>query len=502
MTKKIIFFSLILFLNNSFAQSFLNGKIKNAVIGIPAAYIPPLKGTFFLSGYKECKLDTAGVFKAEMKSVDTPSIVSFYCNNAYWRLFTKPGDKDSIYVDLKDPTGIQFFGTNAHFNHFLNHDLKREKYFSGFADTPTEKGMLDDLRGAVVEDRVLKMKDKELLIIDSFRIKNKLDSNLYNILVNDSRYYHLALFNGLTLSVYKPTLKADDIITPFDKPWGKVWERIMNDSLVLNNAAAASTYWYHDYIDRFADWYRASYKKDIDLKLLDVKKGENIFEIEQIIRRYFTGKALEIALADMIYEEAIQETMQPALISIYNRFAKDFPNSMYHGYLRPAMAPVVSSWSNDNSNLLASVGEIFLVNNPEKINTLEQLLTTFKGKVVYLDLWATWCGPCKQEFQYKGEMEVFAKNKDLEKVFISIDKPEKEQGWLDAISFYDLNGHHIRANAELLADLRKNYSDDGKGTLTLPRYMIINKEGIVVEKSALRPSDKEKVFSQINKYLK
>ncbi len=501
--KKILLFISLLFVSNLFfAQATLTGKVKNAVVGIPVNYIPPLKGTFFLSGYKECRLDTAGNFRSEMTSVDTPSIVSFYCNNAYWRAYCKPGDKDSIYVDLKDPNEIQFFGKNAVINVFLNKTLHREKYFSGFADTPTEKTFLDDMSGLVVEDKVLKMRDKELVLLDSFQLKNNLDTHLYKIIAADIRYYHLAMFNGLTLSVYKPTLKANDIITPFDKQWGLVWERVMEKSEPMDNPIAAATYWYHDYLDRFIDWYRASYKKDIDLKRLDLKKGENIFEVEQIIRQYFSGKALEIALSDMIYEEAIQETMQPSLISIYNRFAKEFPNSIYHGYLRTAMAPVVSNWANDNSNLLASVGEIFLINNPEKINTFDQLLTAFKGKVVYVDLWATWCGPCKQEFQYKGELEVFSKDKELEKLFISIDKPEKEQGWLDAISFYDLNGHHIRVNAELLSDLRKNHSDDGKGTLTLPRYMIIDREGKVVEKAAHRPSDKEKLFNQLNKYLK
>jgi thiol-disulfide isomerase/thioredoxin len=484
------------------AQATLVGTIKNPVQGIPTSYIPALRGTFFLSGYKECKLDTAGNFTATMLSVDTPSIVSFYCNNAYWRIYTSPKSKDSIFVDLKKPKDIQFFGANALINHFLNHSLKREKYFSGFADTPTEKTMLDDLRGAVVEDRVTKMRDKEYAILDSFRLNNPIDTHLYSVVKADIFYYHLALFNGLTLSVYKPLLKADDIITPFDKSWGEVWERLMENPDAMNNTVGAATYWYHDYLNNYLDWFRASYKKEIDLKRLDVKKGENIFELEQIARQHFSGKALEIALADLLYEEAIQEAMQPALISIYNRFATDFPNSIYHGYLREALKPIESSWKNDNSNLLASVGEIFLVNNPENINSVEQLLSAFKGKVIYVDLWATWCGPCKQEFQYKGEIEVFGKGKDLEKVFISIDKPEKEQAWLDAVSFYDLNGHHIRANAALLADLRKHYSDDGKGTLTLPRYMIVDKTGKVVVKNANRPSDGEKLFTQLNRYLK
>lgn len=501
MKKIYLFFAFCFSISTLFAQAILVGKVKNSVQGIPTSFIPPLKGTFFLSGYKECKIDTSGRFFAEMTTVDTPSIVSFYCNNAYWRIYTTPNSKDSIYVDLKSPKEVQFFGDNQLINNFLNHILKREKYFSGFADTPTEKSMLDDLTGVIVEDRTNKMRDKEYLILDSFRIKLNLDSNLYKIIKADIFYYHLALFNGLTLSVYKPMLKADDIITPFDKPWGTVWERIMENPEAANNTIGAATYWYHDYLDNYLDWFRASYKKEIDLKRLDVKKGENIFELEQIARQRFEGKALEIALANLIYKEAIQEVMQPTLISMYNRFATDFPKSIYHSYLREVLKPIESSWKNDNSNLLASVGEIFLVNNPENINSLEQLLASFKGKVVYIDLWATWCGPCKQEFQYKGELEVFAKGKEIEKVFISIDKPEKEQNWLDAVSFYDLNGHHIRANNAFLADLRKNYSNDGKGTLTLPRYMIVDKTGKIVVKNANRPSDGEKLFSQLSRFL-
>lgn len=502
MKKILLFFLFSISIFTLSAQATLVGKIKNPVQGIPTTYIPPLKGTFFLSGYKECKLDTGGRFVASLITVDTPSIVSFYCNNAYWRIYTTPNSKDSIFVDLKSPKEIQFFGDNVLINNFLNHTLKREKYFSSFADTPTEKSMLDDLRGAVVDDRTIKMREKEFLILDSFRLKHNIDSTLYKILKADIFYYHLALFNGLTLSMYKPTLKADDIITPFDKNWGEIWERIMENPEAMNNAIGAATYWYHDYLDNYLDWYRASYKKEIDLKRLDVKKGENIFELEQIARQHFSGKALEVALADLIYEEAIQELMQPTLISIYNRFALDFPQSIYHSYLREVLKPIEDNWKNDNSNLLTSTGEIYLVNNPENINSLEQLLSAFRGKVVYIDLWATWCGPCKQEFQYKGEVEVFAKGKDLEKVFISIDKPEKEQSWLDAVSFYDLSGHHIRANEAFMADLRKNYSNDGKGTLTLPRYMIVDKTGKVVVKNANRPSDGEKLFSQLNHYLK
>jgi hypothetical protein len=64
--------------------------------------------------------------------------------------------------------------------------------------------------------------------------------------------------------------------------------------------------------------------------------------------------------------------------------------------------------------------------------------------------------------------------------------------------YYGLTGNHVRTTNNLHNDLMKRFWD-GKG-YSIPRCVII-KDGLVVEKNALRPSDGQKLYDQIGKYL-
>ncbi len=83
-------------------------------------------------------------------------------------------------------------------------------------------------------------------------------------------------------------------------------------------------------------------------------------------------------------------------------------------------------------------------------------------------------------------------------MYISMDKDAVDQQWKDMIKYYRLSGSHIRTNAALQQDLI-NKLWDGKG-YAIPRYLIL-KDGKLVVPNALRPSDKDKLYEQISKYL-
>jgi thiol-disulfide isomerase/thioredoxin len=115
-------------------------------------------------------------------------------------------------------------------------------------------------------------------------------------------------------------------------------------------------------------------------------------------------------------------------------------------------------------------------------------LESLKGKVVVLDLWATWCGPCKEQIPHlqKLEEEIKAVGKDGEVAFVSISTnvAKEKQQWLDMIKTKSMDGIQLWTKGE--RDLMDYYSVE-----TIPRFMVIDKEGNIVSVNAPRPSTPE-----------
>ena len=125
-------------------------------------------------------------------------------------------------------------------------------------------------------------------------------------------------------------------------------------------------------------------------------------------------------------------------------------------------------------------------------NEKEYSLSDFKGKVVYLDLWASWCGPCRAEIPALKKIYDVFKSKDKVKIIgIAIKDGKKE--WLNAIKqdspqwlqLYD-HGNTVSMSYNAIA---------------IPKYVLIDKNGKIANFNAPRPSDTEKLVSEINKLL-
>ena len=153
----------------------------------------------------------------------------------------------------------------------------------------------------------------------------------------------------------------------------------------------------------------------------------------------------------------------------------------------------------------SSSAEVVIIDNYQDIKSFDDLVKPYKGKVVYVDIWATWCGPCRREFAYKDELKEFAKGKDIVFLYISVDKVPKEKQWRKYINKFEVGGLHVQAHPELKDDLiRKFYAGVKKGRkyLILPAFVIVGKNGRVANADARRPSAGKKLHKQLDRQLR
>lgn len=121
-------------------------------------------------------------------------------------------------------------------------------------------------------------------------------------------------------------------------------------------------------------------------------------------------------------------------------------------------------------------------------------LKDFRGKVLYIDCWATWCGPCCKEIPFlEKRVEEF---KDNDKVrFISISMDSNKKAWMNKLDKDKPQWEQFIVSKEEHKALSKAYGISG-----IPRFLVINANGTIANGDAFRPSD-EKFHEQLDEII-
>jgi len=107
----------------------------------------------------------------------------------------------------------------------------------------------------------------------------------------------------------------------------------------------------------------------------------------------------------------------------------------------------------------------------------------FQGKYIYVDVWATWCGPCKVEIPYLKELELDYHDKNI--VFISCSVDDDEEAWEKMVIEEELKGVQILDEGGSDSQIIKDYMIRG-----IPTFLLIDREGKIITVKAPRPSGK------------
>ncbi len=113
-------------------------------------------------------------------------------------------------------------------------------------------------------------------------------------------------------------------------------------------------------------------------------------------------------------------------------------------------------------------------------------LADLKGKYVYIDVWATWCGPCKAEIPHLKNIEKRFHSKNIEFVSLSIDNKKNYPKWRKMVAEKELGGVQLIADKDWKSQFVVDYAING-----IPRFILIDPEGKIVNADAPRPSNPE-----------
>lgn len=120
-------------------------------------------------------------------------------------------------------------------------------------------------------------------------------------------------------------------------------------------------------------------------------------------------------------------------------------------------------------------------------------LKDFKGKVVLVDVWATWCGPCVKEIPSLKKIEQDFHGKDVIFLSVSVDDEKDKEKWKKYVADEQLGGVQIHAGRG--SEISRDYKISG-----IPRFMLFDRNGNIIDIDSPRPSD-PKLKDILNEWL-
>ena len=201
------------------------------------------------------------------------------------------------------------------------------------------------------------------------------------------------------------------------------------------------------------------------------KKYQN--QLSQIVRNGIEQKELEILIhekGNLINEKGISLNIVDSLSTYVKVKFSEFSDILKQKNTKYLY----------KTSLVNEIGNNFSFTDINKKNIS---LKYFQGKYLYIDVWATWCEPCKVEYVFLKQLEEhFSNNEELQIISISSDREFDK--WEKYITKNSIEGIQLYSGAN--SDFVKFY-DIG----ALPRFLFLDKEGRVINPEEIRPSNPE-----------
>ena len=183
----------------------------------------------------------------------------------------------------------------------------------------------------------------------------------------------------------------------------------------------------------------------------------------------FTGKTREAMVAKGMLDLLRYGNFNRA-VELYSRFKEKVPSGFYFDFVTAEHDKIAATAPG------SPAPDFTLVDIDG--NTVS--MADFRGKVVYLDFWASWCGPCMRQMPFMKELKKRMEGKDVVFLYISVD--EDPEAWKKTVAEKEIEGVHLNVPG------RQHPVPVAYAVRGIPKFMLIGRDGTIIDNVAPRPS--------------
>lgn len=472
-------------------QIIITGKITGE-IPEKIEYTLPIDNINYF-GFKNSVIpDSLGNFKIELPIEKTSFIEFFNVYDSYGVIVAEPSMNYSVFINTQDKDNRFHVksendqGQNL-FNHISKNSILRG---SGHFMSEGDKHLKDSIPARIKEDIKKKIED-DITNFTELLNSNLISEEFYKLASADITYYYAGAQTSVALAnyIYNETGRP---ISLNKEEYETLWKESFETYPISNPDLTRST-WFFFYIQSYLGYKNLVEDYNYDNTNETVKQEKTHSDVINIAKKYLTGKQLEYYYAAYLYDTAIYKNYEKELITLFKQFKEDYPSSKYTSFVESEIIPIIAFHKKQNETLNEN---IHFVENAGNINTLKEAIKNLNTNKVYVDVWATWCSPCKDEFKYNKELYELLKTKNITMLYLSVDKDNKHEAWKDMIKYYELEGYHIRINEKFyneLMDIRGR-----ENAFYIPWHFTTDGEGKIIDINASGPSDILKLKKQLS----
>jgi len=436
----------------------------------------PVEGYYFDGNNRHFNLDSSSFYSTQQIPLDGTSIISVHNDYREAKLIVRPGQRAEISFLENGELAIK--GENADGQYLYNRitaDNTRSR-FEELDGSPTVSGRLLKL------DSMRQVDNNAILTLVN---KGNIDPDFTKVLKSESEMYYRLLWSTDLFFTCRPLVYGED----------------QSSSKVAPEFVTA---WKKMYSDVDEDWARSPFftrlmSRYSSLLSIGHPREQNnntpwaLTELEKL-KPLLKGKLLECAWANFIILGLRNNENEAIWLTNFEEFKQQFPNSK----ITPILAPALKSVEDYHAKLLIDTPGVIFLENVDYYTSLKELMKGIKGKFYYVDLWATWCGPCKAELQYSIKLHDELEKVGFTPLYLSLDNEKADTKWKEMVKGFPLKGLNMRTGEAL----HKGINQEVPKFTGIPRYLIVNDKGDIVNWDALRPSDGTALIQQLKSYLK